>query len=137
MHTLFDFITQIKIYEYLIALTAIAGYLMLWEALKPRPFKTMANAAKEEMEHIRSEGTDGMIRTMGKIAAAPFIGLAYVAALPLTFMVALGAAVFKGAASLAGENVSFGWRPVEAYLSGSKKRKKEKKEETKQEDKEE
>lgn len=126
MHTLFDFITHIKAVEYLIAISAIGIYIVYWEFLKPKPFKSVAEAAKADMHHIRIMGLGGAVKTMGKVMAAPFIGLAYIVALPIGFAYALGSAAINGILSLAGKEASFGWRPSEAYLSGKKKEKKEK-----------
>lgn len=128
MNTLYDFLTHVKGVEYLLAVTFIAVYLLYWEVLKPKPFSTLARSGKEELEHIRETGYRNTMRTVGKIAAAPFIGLAYVVMLPFSFALALVLAAGKGLSKLAGPSVSFGWRPVEAYLAGKKKRKKEKKE---------
>lgn len=128
MNTLYDFLTHVKGIEYVLAVAFIAVYLIYWEVLKPKPFSTLARSGKEELEHIRETGYGNTMRTVGKIAAAPFIGLAYVVMLPFSFALALAMAVGKGLSKLAGPSVSFGWRPVEAYLAGKKKRKKEKKE---------
>ena len=121
MHTLYDFVTHIKIVEYLIAISCIAVYMLYWEALKPKPFKSVVTTAKEDLDHIRHTG--GTLRTIGKIAAAPFVGLAYIAILPFSFLYALGAAAFGGLMPEA----TFGWNPVRAYLAGRKKRKEAKK----------
>jgi hypothetical protein len=128
MHTLYDFLTYVKGVEYLLAVAFIGLYLLYWEVLKPKPFRTLVRSGKEEMGHIRETGYGNTLRTVGKIAAAPFIGLAYVVMLPFSFVIALAMAVGSGLSKLAGPSVSFGWRPVEAYLAGKKKRKKEKKE---------
>lgn len=125
MHTLFDFITQIKTVEYLAAISAIGLYMLYWELLKPKPFKSVVEASRDDMRHIRTMGYSNAIKTIGKIVAAPFIGLAYVVALPLSFVYALGSAAVNGVLTLAGREASFGWRPTEAYLSGKKKEKKE------------
>lgn len=128
MHTLYDFLTYVKGVEYLIAVAFIGLYLLYWEALKPKPFHTLARSGKEEMAHIRETGYGNTLRTVGKIAAAPFIGLAYIVMLPFSFAIALAMALGNALSRLAGPSVSFGWRPVEAYLAGKKKRKKENKE---------
>jgi len=126
MHTLYDFITHIKTVEYIVSLLFIAGFLLLWEALKPRPFRTLKHAVAEDTEHIRNTGYGNVMKTIGRIAATPFIGLAYVVALPFTFFIALIAMAGKGVLNLAGGSASFGWRPSEAFLSGRQKEEKEK-----------
>jgi hypothetical protein len=139
MFTLVDFITHVKGIEYIMSVLAIAGFLVFWEVLKPSPFKTVVNAGKDDLGHIeRSGGSKHVMKSVGKIAAALFIGLAYIVMLPIGFFAALAVAVanvaLKGAASLVGKSATFEWRPVEAYFSGKKKGKadaKAKKSETK------
>jgi hypothetical protein len=139
MFTLVDFITHVKGIEYIMSLIAIAGFLVFWEVLKPSPFKTVVNVGKDDLGHIeQSGGFKHVMKSVGKIAAAPFIGLAYIAMLPIGFFAALAVAVtnlaLKGAASLVGKSATFEWRPMEAYLSGKKKKMadaKAKKDETK------
>lgn len=127
MHTLFDFITQIKGIEYLIAVSSIAGFIILWELLKPRPFRSVIEAGREDVSYIRSTGYGNAIKTMGKVLAAPFIGLLYIIVLPFTFFLAIAIIMAEGAAKLFGPSASFGWRPIEAYLTGRKSGKKAKK----------
>ena len=125
MHTLFDYITQVKTVEYLIAVSAIGLFMLFWEVLKPRPFKSVVDAGKEDLEHIRNTGGyRNAFRNVGKIAFAPLIGLVYIVALPFTFVFALGVAVLNGASRALGVSTSFGWRPQEAYLTGKKEEKK-------------
>ncbi len=125
MHTLFDYITQVKTVEYLIAVAAIGLFILFLEVLKPRPFKSLVDAGKEDLDHIRNTGGyRNALRNVGKIAFAPLIGLAYIVALPFTFVFALGVAVLSGASRAMGVSTSFGWRPQEAYLTGKKKEKK-------------
>ena len=133
MRTLYDFVTHIKIVEYLIAISCIALYIFYWEALKPKPFKTVADTAKDDLNHVRETG--GTLKTIGKVAAAPFVGLAYVAILPFSFLFALGTAAVNGLAGAAGREASFGWSPVASYLTGRKRKKEEKKQDEKTEDK--
>ncbi|MBI4690997.1 MAG: hypothetical protein HY754_12160 [Nitrospirae bacterium] len=120
MHTLFDFLTYVKGIEYIIAVLFIVGYILYWELLKPRPFKSLVHTAKDDLAHIKRTGT---MQTVRKIATAPFIGLAYIVALPFVFMFTLGTTVINGILGLAGREASFGWRPTEAYLAGKKKEK--------------
>jgi hypothetical protein len=125
MYTLFDFITYIKGVEYIVAISAIGLYILYWEVLKPKPFKTLVEIGRDDLEHVRKTGYNDVIRTMGKVCAAPFVGLTYVVALPFVFAYALGSAAVNGALALIGREASFGWRPSEAYLSGKKKGKKD------------
>ncbi len=132
MSTLVDFITYVKGVEYLLALAGIAVFLVFWEFLKPAPFSTIVNAGRQDRSYMKETGGfRHVLKNIGRIAAAPFIGLAYVVMLPIAFFVALAAAAVnlavRGAAHLAGKSATFQWRPVEAYLAG-RKRKKEKKE---------
>lgn len=119
MHTLFDFITHVKVVEYLISVTFIAGYMLFWEGLKPKPFSTPIEAGKEDLEHVRKNVN--VLSNIGKICTAPFIGLAYIVAIPFGFMFVLASSAINGILGMAGKEASFGWRPMEAYLTGKKK----------------
>jgi hypothetical protein len=127
MYTLFDFITHVKGVEYILALMFIAGYLLFAEILKPKPFKSVVETGKEDLGYLREKGVRNTLRTMGRIVAAPFIGLAYVVVLPFAFVSALGITALNGVLSLVEKSVSFGWRPSEAYLAGKKRKKEDKK----------
>ncbi|HXW69097.1 MAG TPA: hypothetical protein VEJ88_05780 [Dissulfurispiraceae bacterium] len=126
MHTLFDFVTHIKGVEYIASLTFIAGFLMLNEVLKPKPFGTMVQTGKEDIKYIKIAGSGQLLISVKRIIAAPFIGLAYVAILPVAFLFALASTAINGVLGFAGREASFGWRPMEAYLSGKKGDKKKK-----------
>ncbi len=130
MNSLFDFITHIKTVEYLMAIGAIALYILYWEVLKPKPFKSLMETGKADLGYIRQTGYKNTLKTVGKVMAAPFIGLAYIVFLPFTFAHALGSLVTERVLTFASKEAAFGWRPMEAYLAGRKKKmKKEKKEE--------
>ncbi|HWR73549.1 MAG TPA: hypothetical protein VN604_10295 [Nitrospirota bacterium] len=130
MYTLVDFVTHVKGVEYILSILFIAGFLVLWEVMKPAPFRTVVATGREDLEHIQQRGRGDVLRTVGKLLAAPFIGLAYLAMLPIGFAAVLvagtvnillkGVSVVTGALGL---NVSFDWRPMEAYFTGRKKHK--------------
>ena len=145
MYTLFDFVTQVKGAEYLIAVSAVGLFILFWEVLKPRPFKSMIDAAKGDVTQIgQSGGFAGVLRTAGHVAAAPFIGLAYVVALPFVFVYAVGHVLLQGTARAISASAdwvartlvqgahavarivhvspAFSWRPQEAYFLGRKRR---------------
>jgi len=127
MYTLVDFITHIKGVEYILSILAIALFLVFWEVLKPKPFKTVVNTGQDDINYIvQAGGFKAILKAVGKIVAAPFIGLAYIIMLPFGFLAALSVAVInlvmKGVASVAGKSASFEWRPMEAYLAGKKKK---------------
>ncbi|MBI5574967.1 MAG: hypothetical protein HY896_01240 [Deltaproteobacteria bacterium] len=137
MHTLTDFTTHIKGVEYLISVLAITGFILFVEILKPKPFRTLKNSINEDREHIRKEGTQSVLTSLKRLAAAPFIGLAYVVSLPFVFTYAVArecigrtAEALEGALGVAG----FGWRPMEAYLGGKKDKKNKAKEEEKKDE---
>lgn len=127
MNTLFDFITHVKGIEYILAVMFITGYLIFWEILKPKPFGGLVKTVKDDAAYIEETGRKNLMKTIGKVAAAPFIGLAYVVTLPFAFLFAIGIAATEGIYKAVGREASFGWRPIEAYLSGRKKGKDEKK----------
>lgn len=124
MHTLFDFITHIKGIEYIVSVSFIAGYILYWEALKPKPFKAVITDGKNDLDFMRKSDNKTLFKN---IVSAPFIGLAYIATLPFVFMFTLGSAALNSLFGLAGKSASFGWRPTEAYLTGKKKEEAEKK----------
>lgn len=135
MNTLFDFVTHVKAIEYIIAVSAIAGFIIFWELLKPRPFRGMVEAGREDLDHIRQTGGFGNVaKTVGKVAAAPFVGLLYIVALPFTFVFALVFAALSGLTRALGISASFGWRPLEAYFTGHKKEKRDYEKEPKKKD---
>lgn len=130
MHTLTDFMTHVKGLEYLISVLAITGFILYVEVLKPKPFKTLAKATSDDLDHLRKAGRQNNLTTLKRLAAAPFIGLAYVVSLPFIFAFALCGELLGMAAEgldrafgMAGKSLSFGWRPMEAYLGGRKARK--------------
>ncbi len=59
------------------------------------------------------------------LLAAPLVGLLYVITLPFiaigTVLAMVGKKVLGGVATMAGNLISFGWRPSEAHLAGKKK----------------
>jgi len=145
MYTLFDFITQVKGAEYLIAVSAIGLFIVFWEVLKPRPFRSMVETAREDLSSIgQNGGYSGVFRTAGHVVAAPFIGLAYIVALPFVFLFALNLVLLEGIsraidvtavwmarmivantyalARAMNVSTSFSWRPQEAYFLGRKRR---------------
>ncbi len=67
------------------------------------------------------------------LMVAPFMGLAYVIALPFVLIATVAALVGRkavgGIFNLMGNLVSFSWRPDEAYLAGKKKKKEDRKKE--------
>ena len=121
MNSMFDFITHVKGIEYILSLTFIAGYVLFWEVLKPKPFQKVKEAGQEDLEYVKQNGMKNTLKLAGKIAAAPFVGLLYVILLPVGLVSALSYALVSG---VAGKNTSFSWRPAEAYLSGQKKTRK-------------
>lgn len=129
MYTLVDFITHVKGIEYIMSLLAIAGFLLFWEILKPRPFRSVVETGKDDLSHIeQSGGFRHVMKSVAKIATAPFIGLAYIVMLPVGFFAALAIGAvnlaMKGAAAIMGKSATFEWRPMEAYLAGKKKKEK-------------
>ncbi|MGE5189110.1 MAG: hypothetical protein ACM3NF_03525 [Gemmatimonadota bacterium] len=130
MHTLVDFLTRVKGIEYLISVVAITGFILYVEILKPKPFKALARNVREDIDHLRASGGRNALRTVGRFASAPFIGLFYVISLPFLFvgtfakeLAGMAADALGRATGEARRTVSFGWRPTEAYLGGRKDKK--------------
>jgi len=63
-------------------------------------------------------------RMVSRLLFLVFVGLAYIIALPFTFAYALASMIANSVLNLLSKEAAFGWRPLEAYLSGRKKRKK-------------
>lgn len=130
MHTLVDFLTRVKGIEYVISVLAITGFILYVEILKPKPFKALARNVKEDIDHLRASGGRNALRTVGRFASAPFIGLFYVISLPFLFvgtfakeLAGMAADALGRATGEARRTVFFGWRPTEAYLGGRKEKK--------------
>jgi len=119
MNTLFDFTIRIKAVEYIIAITAIASFILFWEILKEKPFKSLMDASREDIKYVKENGL-----SLATLIAAPFTGLKYVITLPFAFVFALATALINGLLKMAGGSAVFSWRPMEAYFSGQKKTKK-------------
>ncbi|UCG77925.1 MAG: hypothetical protein JSV21_10190 [Nitrospirota bacterium] len=129
MKTLFDFITHVKGIEYLIAVSSIILFIVMWEVLKKKPFGEMRTTLNDDVAYLKDEGRSGVMKKTGRLIAAPFIGIAYVVALPFAFLFALSMGIWSlitkaigGALNLVGLGSSFEWRPTEAYLAGKKKK---------------
>ena len=118
MNTMFDFVTHVKGVEYLLSLALIAGYLLVWEALKPRPFKTVKEVSKDDLAYIKQNGQT--MKQIARLVSAPFVGLFYIVMLPFTMVSALAYAIYT---SVAGKEAAFSWRPAEAYFTGKKNKK--------------
>ena len=130
MHTLVDFLTRVKGVEYILSVLTITGFILFLELLKPAPFKSLRKLIGEDVAFLREEGFRSVLKTVGRFAAGPFIGLLYVVSLPFLFVYTLavelrGMAAEGMAAALdaVGASAVFGWRPGEAYLAGRKARK--------------
>ena len=122
MNSMFDFVTHVKGIEYLLSLALIAGYLLVWEALKPRPFRAVKEVTQDDLAHLKKSGIPEAWKQVGRIVSAPFVGLAYIVMLPFIMVSALAYAVYSG---IAGKEATFSWRPAEAYLTGKKNKKQE------------
>jgi hypothetical protein len=142
MHTYVDFITHVKGVEYLLSVLSIVGFILFLEILKPKPFRTLIQSTRDDLDHMRKNGYGDTSRTMMRMMAGPFLGLLYVILFPFIFLYALGAELLRMGAEafekllgMAGKTAFFGWRPMEAYFGGKRgkkgSRKKKEKEEAK------
>jgi hypothetical protein len=130
MHTLVDFLTRVKGVEYILSVLTITGFILFIEMLKPAPFRSIRKLIGEDVAFLRKEGFRNVMKTVGRAAAGPFIGLLYVLSLPFLFVYTL-AVELRGMAAegmataldAVGASAVFGWRPSEAYLAGRKARK--------------
>jgi hypothetical protein len=92
----------------------------------------LANGSRITMEQEGVLPGDASTRylkapTVVMLMAAPFIGLVFAVFLPFIGIAMtlklIGQKLMQGVASAAAGSVSFGWRPIEAYLSGRKRKK--------------
>ena len=92
----------------------------------------MANGNRVQMEQEGVLPGDGATRyikapAVVMIAAAPLIGLVFAMFLPFIgiamTVTLLAKKLGQGLADAAAGSMSFGWRPIEAYLAGKKSRK--------------
>ena len=116
-HTLFDFITKVNSMQYLLVILFTGGFILLWEMLKPEPFKSFATSLAEDMRFLKQSGRlEGVKLIKSAFTAALLFGI-YLVSIPVLFVAGLGGAVVRsGGAVFSGE-----WSPVEAYFTGRKK----------------
>jgi len=91
----------------------------------------MANGERVDMDQegvLPGSGNEMYIKApvAAALAAGPVIGLIFAVFLPFIGIAMtlglVGRKLAEGAASAAAGSVSFGWRPIEAYLAGRKRR---------------
>ena len=94
----------------------------------------LSNGSRVQMEQegvLPGSGTTRYIKAPVAVMlmAAPVIGLVFAVFLPFIGIVMtlnlVGKKLIESAASVATGSVSFGWRPIEAYLAGRKMKKAE------------
>lgn len=119
MYNLVDFTTRVKGVEYLIAIMAIASFIIFSEILKAKPFRSLMDAIREDFKYVKENGF-----SLAKLMSAPITGLMYLLSLPFVFAAAAATALKNGFLKVAGGGGTFSWSPVEAYLAGQKKAKK-------------
>jgi len=103
------------------------------QTVKAGTYWNLANGNRVQMEQEDALPGDGKTRYIKApvavmLMAAPAIGLVFAVFLPfigIAMAISLvGKKLAEGVVSAAAGSMSFGWRPIEAYLAG-KKRKKE------------
>ena len=101
--------------------------------VKAGTYWNLANGSRVQMEQEGALPGDGQTRYIKAhvavmLMAAPVIGLIFAVILPFIGIAMtlnlVGKKLVESATAAAAGSMSFGWRPVEAYLAG-KKRKKE------------
>lgn len=100
--------------------------------VKAGTYWNMANGGKVQMDQegvLPGSGTTRYIKAPVAVMlmAAPVIGLVFAVFLPFIGIAMtlrlIGKKLVDGVASAAAGSVSFGWRPIEAYLAGRKTKK--------------
>jgi len=130
MFTMFDFVTKANGLAYLLALGFVAGFIIYWEVMKPRPFRALMESFMEDVRFMKERGMTKNMQLVKNVALAPVVAAMYFAALPLMF--AQGMA--ETAREVAGAMAAAGWNPVEAYLAGKRNAKKRPAESAKKEE---
>lgn len=118
MNTIFDFVSQTKGMEYLLAIIFLAGYVVFMEVLKPRPFQALAEMLREDMGFMTApEGRAALKRLAMGALMAPLVVAKYFAMLPLMFALGVALKAEESVAStFAGGTLA--WRPIQSYLLG-------------------
>ena len=100
--------------------------------VKAGTYWNLANGGRVQMEREGVLPGDGKTRYIkapaaAMLAAAPVIGLVFAVFLPFIGIAMtlslIGKKLGQGVTSAAAGGMSFGWRPIEAYLAGKKTRK--------------
>jgi hypothetical protein len=84
----------------------------------------MVNGEKVVLEEegiLPGTGTYIKAPTWAVLLAGPILGLVYAVFLPFIGIAMTAGVIAKKAGSAAAKGASFGWRPIEAYLTGRKK----------------
>ena len=102
--------------------------------VKAGTYWNLANGSRVQMEQegvLPGDASSRYIKAPAAVMlmAAPVIGLVFAVFLPFIGIAMtlklIGQKLAEGVASAAAGSVSFGWRPIEAYLAGRKQRKEE------------
>jgi hypothetical protein len=102
------------------------------QTVKAGTYWNMANGSRVQMDQegvLPGSGTTRYIKApvAMMLMAAPVIGLVFAVFLPFIGIVMtlnlIGKKLVEGVASAAAGSMSFGWRPIEAYLAGRKTKK--------------
>ncbi|HSB52378.1 MAG TPA: hypothetical protein VLD40_06940 [Dissulfurispiraceae bacterium] len=117
MHTLFDFISDVYAVQYGLALISIAGFIIMCEVLKPRPFEGLVKSAAEDLRFIRANGRGKVLELARNAAMAPVYFVFYLAAVPVLFAQAIAEPLGRMFVSA----TAAGWSPVRAYFTGRKR----------------
>jgi hypothetical protein len=104
------------------------------QTAKAGTYWNLSNGSRVQMEQegvLPGSGTTRYIKAPVAVMlmAAPIIGLVFAVFLPFIGIVMtlnlVGKKLMQGVESAAAGSMSFGWRPIEAYLAGRKARKAE------------
>jgi len=100
--------------------------------VKAGTYWNLSNGSRVQMEQEGALPGDGKTRYIKApvavmLMAAPVIGLVFAVFLPFIGIVMtlnlIGRKLMEGVVSAAAGSMSFGWRPIEAYLAGRKRKK--------------
>ena len=100
--------------------------------VKAGTYWNLSNGSRVQMEQEGALPGDGKTRyikapAVMAIAAGPVLGLVFAMFLPFIGIAMtlnlIGKKLMEGIVSAAAGSMSFGWRPIEAYLAGRKRKK--------------
>lgn len=116
MHTLYDFISEVNLMQYLLAVVSIAGFIIFVEIFKPKPFKGLSKMIAEDVGFVKEQGKSNNALLIKNIITGGAYAVLYIIAIPLLFLHGISVLMSRLFTSF----TYLGWSPVRAYFAGRK-----------------